>query len=405
MLLFRERVLGFWFLYLIPVHKSTDRSEQFREVVEVEGVSSYPRQRFLGKEFALLDRYKLQDALVETLEQTKYRHRAPALLNCHRMFRGRVCRAGHRWAKPERSCSLRICPHCVRRRSAEVAAALEPILLSKPVDSLRYMVLSERNCEDLSEGRASVWASFGRLRRTVGWKDKVKGCIVAFEATIRPDGSWHPHLNVLIEGEYYPQKEALEAWKIATRGRGEVVWVSKVTPDTVRELIKYITKISDLVGDPVAMESFLDAVYNQRLFRTYGTFYGLNLEKDAHGVKEKCPDCGIEEFVTGSLIHPQQIAMDFRGILRDKRRQRDVDRDLEVAVSFDPGPPQEAPIVTGKVFARMRRTWEKQGLGFDERRAEWLGGVKAIRKVQIADIPGWDYGAHLRRWQELGQEG
>ena len=44
---------------------------QVREMVEVKGVA-----QFLGKEFALLDRYALADALVDTLSQTKYRYRA-----------------------------------------------------------------------------------------------------------------------------------------------------------------------------------------------------------------------------------------------------------------------------------------------------------------------------------------
>src|ERR1035438_5225175 len=196
-----------------------------REMVEVKGDAP-----FLGKEFALLDRYALADALVDTLSQTKYRYRAESLLNCHRKFRGRVCRNGHKWAKAAKSCGLRICPHCCRQRATEVAQKLEPFLRSKPENSLRYMVLTDRNCADLVAGRALLFASWDRLRHTVAWKEKVKGCIVTFEATYNPHcvcgcrmrdhdyggkargcefrkaakqtDPWHPHLNVMAEGEY-----------------------------------------------------------------------------------------------------------------------------------------------------------------------------------------------------------
>ena len=47
-------------------------------MVAGKGVGSHPRQKFLGKEFALLDRYELQDALVDTLKKTKYCYRVRA---------------------------------------------------------------------------------------------------------------------------------------------------------------------------------------------------------------------------------------------------------------------------------------------------------------------------------------
>lgn len=404
-------------------------------MVLVEGVASDPRQQFLGKEFALLDRYELQDKLVDTLTTTKYRYRADSLLNCHRMFRGRVCRNGHSWAKAAKSCSLRICPHCCRQRATEVAAKLQPFLATREENSLRYMVLTDRNCADLDEGRELIWIAFMRLRRFVEWKKKVKGCVATFEATYNPhcvcgmrkrdhdsqgrarwcefrkaetqSDPWHPHINVMAEGEYFPHAQLCQLWEKATDGRAKVVHVSAVnngfidleeggTSKAARELVKYITKSSDLVGDSIAVEQFLDAVYNRRLLRTYGSFFGLKLEEEAQAHEEVCPDCGTNEFVTlDRLISPQQISMDFKGVLRDKRKKRDVDRDLTEAVSFEPKLPRDKPLVNGETYGRMKKSWEKAGLSFEDRGAAWRGAAEYVSARKVNAVAGWAYSEFL----------
>jgi hypothetical protein len=412
-------------------------------MIEVEGVASDPRQKFLGKEFALLDRYELQDALVETLKDTKYCYRIESVANCHRMFRGRTCRNGHNWAKAAKSCGLRLCPHCCRQRATEVAQKLQPFLASKAENSLRFMVLTDRNCADLDEGRNLIYAAFSRLRRSVAWKKKVKGCIVTFEATSNPhcecgqrqrehqsevnEGDkqrpgrardcafvkavqqtdpWHPHLNVLAEGEYFPQAQLSQMWETATEGRANVVWVSAVkngfidleeggTSKAARELVKYITKMSDLVGDPAAVEQFLDAVYNRRLLRTYGTFYALKLPEELEAHAELCPDCGTNEWVMTSFIGPQQISMDFKGVLRDNRKKRDVDRDVAGAVSFVPGASREKALVDGAAYSRMKKSWTDRGLTFEERGEEWKAAADRVAAAKVNVIAGWGYSEWL----------
>ncbi len=410
-------------------------------MVEVEGVPHDPKQKFLGKEFALLDRYGLQDALVETLKDTKYCYRIESVANCHRMFRGRSCRNGHNWAKAAKSCGLRLCPHCCRQRATEVAQKLQPFLSSKLEDSLRYMVLTDVSCADADEGRELIWAAFMRLRRFVEWKKKVKGCIVAFEVTYNAhcvcglrksdhrvrgkawfcdfeqapdqDSPWHPHLNVLAEGDYFPQAQLSQLWEMATDGRAKVVHVSAVnngfidleeggTSKAARELVKYITKAADLVGNPAAVEQFLDAVFGRRLLRTYGTFYGLQLDEEVQSKGEVCPDCGTDEWVETKLIGPQQIAMDFKGVLRDKRKQCVIDCAVETAVLFLPREPREKPLVDGAAFSRMRKSWAKRGFTFDQRHEEWEGAVEKVRTLAMRAIPGWGYSEWLANKNQAG---
>jgi Replication protein len=322
------------------VNKSTDRQAVRSEVVGSEGFASDPSQEFLGKEFRLLDRYELQGLLVETLAQTKHhRRKAAACKDCHRTFRHWRCRNNHDWAEAENSCSVRVCPHCCCRRSKVLAARIDRFLEGREKTAMRYVVLSERSQVSLAKGMKLLWESWSRLRRSVRWKRKVQGCIVALEVTYNPyDYTWHPHLNVLFEGEYFPHEELRQMWIEATEHRGEIVWISAVNQGTTREMIKYVTKISDLIGNVEALDRLLTAVHKKRFVRTYGSFYGLSVADEENPVQSHCPDCESTELVALGRVLAQQIAIDFKGTLRVRGRDPDdVGREMLDAESFRPG--------------------------------------------------------------------
>ena len=263
-----------------------------------EGFIPDSKQGFLGRDFRFLDRYELQGLLVEALAQTKHhRRKAAAVSDCHRMYRHWRCRNGHDWAEAENSCSVRVCPHCCARRSRILAARIDRFLLPRENSALRYVVLSERNSSNVAEGMKSLWASWFRLRRSVRWKRKVRGCIVALEVTYNSqEDTWHPHLNVIFEGDYFPHEELRQAWIEATEQRGEIVWISKVNAGTTREMIKYVTKISDLVSNAEALDRFLTAVHKKRFVRMYGSFFGLSMADEHNPVASHCPDCESQEY-------------------------------------------------------------------------------------------------------------
>lgn len=207
--------------------------------------------------------------------------------------------------------------------------------------NLRYAVLAESNSKDLREGIASLWGSWTRLRRSVRWKKHVVGCIVALEVTRnREDGTWHPHLNVLMEGDYFPFEELNRAWIEATESRGHTSFIRAADAGTARELIKYVTKIADLVGDDEscanALDEFLTAVSRKRLVRTYGTFYDIPVD-DEDNPRRECPDCHEHDGIVRLGIVPSyQISLDLHGVFRVKRSQREVDRDLSESAEFYP---------------------------------------------------------------------
>jgi hypothetical protein len=316
------------------VNKSTDSyaANDLPETIDREG-----KPEFLSEEFRLLDRYELQAELVETLQQTEHHgHLAPKVAACHHTFRGwHRQKCGHTWAEAENSCSVRICPHDSRRRSLILAARIEKFAIGKT--NLRYAVLAERNSGDLREGIASLWASWTRLRRSVRWKRHVRGCIVALEVTRnREENTWHPHLNVLMEGDYFPFEELNQAWIEATEHRGHTSFIRAADAGTARELIKYVTKIADLIGDPAALDEFLTSVFRKRLVRTYGTFYDVPIDDEENPHRE-CPDCHEHDGIVRLGIVPSyQISLDLKGVFRVRRTSREVDRDLRENAEFYP---------------------------------------------------------------------
>lgn len=188
---------------------------------------------------------------------------------------------------------------------------------------------------DLEKGIRSLFAAWDRLRRWVPWLRKVRGAILALEVTRnREDGSWHPHLNVLIEGDYFPFEELNKLWIKATRGRGRTSHIQVADAGTVRELIKYVTKISDLLGDAPALNEFLNAVERCRFVRTYGTFYGAVIDED-EGCSG-CPDCRSQTTIRLGYVPPQQISLDFKGVFRVSRPMARVTDEMREAVQFPP---------------------------------------------------------------------
>lgn len=202
---------------------------------------------------------------------------------------------------------------------------------------LRYVVLAERNVKNLKEGVADLWKSWTSLRRSKRWKGKVKGCIVALEVTYnREEGTWHPHLNVLMEGEYFPFEELNQAWIKASEGRGQTSFIRAADEGTVRELIKYVTKVSDLLEEPRALDEFLSAVKSARLIRTYGTFFGIPTSDEEHPGVE-CPDCQSQCVVRLGFVHPHQVSFDFeKEVMRVNRSPGVIASELRDAERFYP---------------------------------------------------------------------
>lgn len=180
------------------------------------------------------------------------------------------------------------------------------------------MVLSERNSTDLHEGIVALYKAWKRLRASTLWKAATTGSIAVLEVTYnREEETWHPHLNVLFEGNYLPFEALRQEWSESTRHTGQTAFIRKADAGTVRELLKYVTKVSDFVEHPAAVDNFLGAVARRRFIRTYGTFYRIPVEEEKNG--SHCPDCGSDCVADIGVAHASQLILDYKGILRIDR--------------------------------------------------------------------------------------
>ena len=320
------------------MHKSTDlQIEKPGQIVEA--------QEFLNKEFSLLDRYEAQALLTGALERTEFhRHLAEKVLGCHKKFRHRRCDNNHDWAKATNSCSVRLCPHCARDKAKTIGTKVQAFVVGK--ENLKYMVLAERNSKNLAEGISSLYSAWDRLRRSVFWKRRVTGAMVVLEVTYSVKRkSWHPHLNVLFEGDYIPFRELNIKWQKVTEGRGRTSWIQKANEGTVWELIKYTLKVAEyedtsegrvlhlLFEDPRVLDEFLSSVYGVRLIRTYGSFRSMG---DVEAEEEKCPDCGSTCFVDLGWASHSQLRFDFdKQVFRVVRSPGEIIEALREGKTFD----------------------------------------------------------------------
>ena len=264
--------------------------------------------------FRLSTSRKLNTLLEGSLREIGRNDLADKVSACHRWFIGWSCDQGHRWAVPEKSCQVRLCAFEMRARSMRAFHRMKEQL--DKLHDPRYLVLSEKNVpiDKLAEGVADLWDSFVRLRHTQLWT-LVLGAVVVLEITFnRKNRTWHPHLNVIFDGPFLSHKNLVKVWKRSTRGRGEVVWIERADGDgTALEVFKYITKLSDIAGDPEAVMYFLAATHNVRFMRTYGTLYRLPVEEK---FTLACPDCGTHNVQRLGSLPMEAVSRDLQGRLR-----------------------------------------------------------------------------------------
>lgn len=295
-------------------------------------LSSYTGIKFLDGECKSIDRKplalkrdrqryenqcQLRDHLADLLQSTKYAHLAPKVRACHRIFSGFRCANGHEVAKPTASCDCRLCAFEARERSMRMQKRFARLIQTKK--RMKYAVLSEVSTPNLKAGISHLWASWARLRESAIWTP-VRGAVVVLEVTYnKEEGIWHPHLNVLLDCPDWIDRARLgDAWCQATGDPNTLTpWICAANDQTIKELLKYITKLSDLIGydDPALIEEFLDATRRVRFVRTYGSFYGLGRDNEGEDAYI-CPDCGGQLHQFAHRLYLHQVELDGNGIWR-----------------------------------------------------------------------------------------
>jgi hypothetical protein len=140
------------------------------------------------------------------------------------------------------------------------------------------LTLTHRDCT-LHSQVARLYDAFRELRRCSAWKQHVKGGVYAFEATLNSSkGTWHPHLHLVIDGEYFPHKLIRDAWHRVT-GDSTIVHIEKVhnAHAQAKYLAEYVAapaEVQHWENDRVC--EYAEALHGRRLLHTFGTLHAAN---------------------------------------------------------------------------------------------------------------------------------
>lgn len=180
-------------------------------------------------------------------------------------------------------CHDRFCVACGRTKSAVIVAATKGLIGRQ---TTRFLTLTLRASNTpLVDQLNRLTRDFTVLRRRAFWRDHVTGGAAFLEVKVgATSGRWHPHLHVLVTGDFISQKRLSEEWYAVT-GDSFIVDVRECSdPDgRARYVAKYVTKPADssVFKDPKLLDEFLVSMKGRRLCNTFGAWRGTPLDPSA----------------------------------------------------------------------------------------------------------------------------
>ncbi len=251
-------------------------------------------------------------------------------------------------AIPEFRCGDRLCSLCARHRSERLLAKYGEALREANNPKMVTLSMRSRGLGELEQAVDDLWEAFGKLRRRRVWK-AVEGAIVSLEITFNPKRrTWHPHLHILASGDYIVWERLLLEWKDVTGGEGSSVYIQKCVSRWEYELVKYITKVNDLLQCPEAIREFLGFCVGKRFVRTYGTFYNCRTDQKGESGQVICPGCGaVMEFERSGV-----------SVYELYRRELSADRVVcvDIGRGRDKPPPEGSLCIDAKFENQLRET-------------------------------------------------
>lgn len=189
-------------------------------------------------------------------------------------------------------CRVRHCPVCQWRRSlmwkAKAYKILPRVVRDYPKYRWLFLTLTIKNCSitelrDTLQWMSQSWQRFVQRKKfpAVGW-------IRSTEVTKSKDGTAHPHFHCLLlvkpsyfsGKDYMKQQEWVELWQQSLRVDYQpILDVRPVKKgqqpmDLIPELLKYVTKESDLVADRDWFLEFTNQMHKLRAIVTGGVLKG-----------------------------------------------------------------------------------------------------------------------------------
>jgi len=170
------------------------------------------------------------------------------------------------------TCKARPCPYCARRRARHVTHQVYDQV--KHMAAPRHIVLTVKSRPGpLREQIKQLMQWFSKLRRTAFWRANVNSGIYTIETTINTrTAQWHPHLHMIVDGNYMPVKRLQYLWHEITGG-SEIVWIeaAKGKARLVTELCKYVGKPQKLTTwTDDQLTEWVQATIGLRMVQSFG---------------------------------------------------------------------------------------------------------------------------------------
>ncbi|MBA7570164.1 hypothetical protein ES708_11911 [subsurface metagenome] len=188
-------------------------------------------------------------------------------------------------------CHDRWCLPCGATRGRTIAHTLADLIGDKHVRFVT-LTLKHRDCP-LADQLARLRKCLARLRRTALWRRCVTAGAVFWEIKYTGqansgDIGWHPHVHLLVQGEYLPNKAPDRPLsKLWHRITGDSYIVDIRRPKSRAEVIHYVTKYASKPLDasvfaaPHLTEQAMRALHGWRTCTTIGSWRGTPLTRQS----------------------------------------------------------------------------------------------------------------------------
>lgn len=180
-----------------------------------------------------------------------------------------------------RRCRDRLCPRCQAALRARYAAEIAVRMNSWQAP--KHLVLTLRSSDEpLRAQLKRMKRAFSALRRTAVWRALCAQGIYTYEVTRNPNTRrFHPHLHILVNARFIPQRWLSAAWLRAT-GDSSIVHVTAATAKHPRYLAKYIGKGVSASIEPWEEWPMADELSGLRSCETFGGAEGIRVRVAEH---------------------------------------------------------------------------------------------------------------------------
>jgi hypothetical protein len=177
------------------------------------------------------------------------------------------------------SCRDRWCPMCAGQKAAFARDSTKEYIQS--LKAPRFLTLTLRHNENgLKEQITFLQHAFGRLRARAYWKKNVTGGIWFLQVKRgKNSGCWHPHLHILLDGNYLEQGRVSALWELVTFG-SPVIDIRRLHDiDAAAQYVsRYTARPAALADMPLDDRiEVINALFRKRLCGTFGTGKSVTL--------------------------------------------------------------------------------------------------------------------------------